>query len=536
MQPIRKLLLLAILFAAAAPARASFTTIPVVQSAQGVITTTCAFASNVTSGNLVIVASVWKSSTSTPSVSDTRSSTWTQNFIDTTPTVKVAVYSTTLGSSGADTITFTVSGETAENVECVELKPKWTLTVDASGDSTWSGTPGTVTSPSLTPTLNDDLYFSILSGNGNGGNYSIQTSDQVLGLDADSSTAFGIKLAGAQSVAVTSTYTATANTATGTVAAILYKSTSGITMQSPTALPDAGLSQTYQYCLQATGGNSTYTWSITSGSLQAGLSLNTSTGCISGTPTSGPTNTLTFHVTDGTNSADLTSATLKVSASLNTPTVVQSKAASSSTVVFSSNVTSGNLILVSRSDNFGTFPNGLLGLCTDTLGTSFQILVANHPDVGQQFDSVYYAGIAPSTGADTVNCHVSSASDVWSAEEISNVGNFGNLNANITQGSSASPITSNSLTTLSYGMLLVGNGIGFTSTATLAIQSPFTAFTANANPNEGYEVVTTATGYTVSFTETSNTNGHWSIALLAFWPTGGAAASGTTARHQIIDR
>jgi large repetitive protein len=535
MRTVKTLLILLTLAIGALPARASFTTIPVVQSVQGSITTTCAFASNVTSGNLVIVASVWKSSTSTPSVSDTRSSTWTQNFIDTTPTVKVAIYSATLGSSGADTVTFTVSGETAENVECVELKPNWTLTVDASGDSTWSGTPGSVTSPSLTPTLNDDLYFSILSGNGNGGTYSIHTPDQMLGENSNSSTAFGISLAGAQSVAVSSTYTATANTATGTVAAVLFKSLSGITMQSPTALPDAGLSLAYGYCLQATGGNASYTWSITSGSLQPGLSLNTSTGCISGTPTSGPTNTLTFHVTDGTNSADLTSATLKVAASLNTPTLVQAKSASSSTVVFTSNITSGNLILVSRTDNFGVLPNGLLGTCTDTRGTVFQILIGNHPDVGQQFDSVYYAGIATSSGADTVNCHTSSASDVWSAEEISNVGNFGNLAAAITQGSSASPITSSSLTTPSYGMLLVGNGIGFTSTATLAIQSPFTAFTANANPNEGYEVVTTATGYTVSFTETSNTNGHWSIALLAFWPTGGSAASAGFARHRIIN-
>lgn len=533
---VNRALLVFLLLLAAVPSRASFPTIPVVQSFQGVITNVCSPSVNVASGDLLIVASVWKSSTSTPSVSDTRSSTWTQKFIDTTPTVKVAIYSTTLGSSGSETVTFNVTSATAQNVECVELKPNWTLTVDASSDSTWSGTPSSVTSPSLTPTLNDDLYFSILSGNGNGGTYAMHTPDQILGLDADSSTAFGIKFAGAQSVAVSSTYTATTNTATGTVAAVLFKSLSGITIQSPTALPDAGLNQVYKYCLQATGGNSTYTWSITSGSLQPGLSLNTSTGCISGTPTGGPTNTLTFHVTDGTNSANLTSATLKVASSLNTPTIVQAKAASGGNVTFSSNVTSGHMILVSRSDNFGTFPNGLQGTCTDSLGTAFTMLIHNHPDVGQQFDSVYYAGMATSTGSDVVNCHPSSNSDVWSAEEISNVGNFGNLNSAITQNNTGSPITSSSLTTQSYGMLLVANAIGFTSTATLAIQSPFTAFTTNANPNEGYEAVTAATGYTASFTETSNTDGHWSIVLLAIWPTGGTAApAAASAHHKIID-
>jgi hypothetical protein len=517
--------------------QSGFTYIPVVQSVQGAITNACTFASNVTSGNLVIVASVWKSSTSTPSVSDTRSSTWTQNFIDTGPTVKVAIYSTTLGSGGADTVTFNVTSATAQNVECVELEPKWTLTVDASADSTWSGTPGTLTSPTLTTTLNDDLYVSILSGNGNGGSYAIETASQALGFDPDSSTAFGIKLARAAG-SYTTVYTASANAATGTIAAVAYKSLSGITMRSPTALPDAGLNKAYGYCLQATGGNASYTWSITSGSLQTGLSLNTSTGCITGTPTAGPTNTLTFHVTDGTNTADLTGATLKVAASLNTPTIVQAKAASSGTVVFSSNVTSGDMILVSRSDWAGNVltSQGALGVCSDSLGTIFKILIANHPSNGQQLSSVYYAGMATSTGADTVDCHVSSNSDVWSAEEISNVGNFGNLNSSITVSPTTSPITSSSFTTQSYGMLLVANGIGYTTTATLAIQSPFTAFTSNGNPNEGYEVVTSATSYTATFTETSNTDGHWGISLLAIWPTGGTAAPASSpARHRIID-
>lgn len=218
MRTVKTLLLLLTLAIGTLPARASFPTIPVVQSFQGEITNVCSPSVNVASGDLLIVASVWKSSTSTPSVSDTRSSTWTQNFIDTTPTVKVAIYSTTLGSSGGETVTFNVTSATAQNVECVELKPQWTLTVDASGDSTWSGTPATVTSPSLTTTLNDDLCFSVLSGNGNGGTYSIHTPDQILGLDANSSTAFGIKLAGAHGSCST-TYTASTNTATGTIAA-----------------------------------------------------------------------------------------------------------------------------------------------------------------------------------------------------------------------------------------------------------------------------------------------------------------------------
>jgi hypothetical protein len=55
----------------------------------------------------------------------------------------------------------------------------------------------------------------------------------------------------------------------------------------------------YSQTLAATGGIPSYTWSIDSGSLPAGLSLNPSTGAITGTPTAagGPT-TITFRVTD----------------------------------------------------------------------------------------------------------------------------------------------------------------------------------------------------------------------------------------------
>ncbi len=55
----------------------------------------------------------------------------------------------------------------------------------------------------------------------------------------------------------------------------------------------------YSQTLAATGGIPSYTWSIDSGSLPAGLSLNPSTGAITGTPTAagGPTS-ITFRVTD----------------------------------------------------------------------------------------------------------------------------------------------------------------------------------------------------------------------------------------------
>ena len=68
-----------------------------------------------------------------------------------------------------------------------------------------------------------------------------------------------------------------------------------------TSLPDGEVSVPYSSSVQATGGTTPYTWSISAGSLPAGLNLNTGTGAITGTPTGpdGPSN-FTVKVVDST--------------------------------------------------------------------------------------------------------------------------------------------------------------------------------------------------------------------------------------------
>ena len=68
---------------------------------------------------------------------------------------------------------------------------------------------------------------------------------------------------------------------------------------STSSLPNGQIGAAYSTTLAATGGVSPYTWSLTSGSLPAGLTLNASTGAITGTPSSSVASTaLTFKVTD----------------------------------------------------------------------------------------------------------------------------------------------------------------------------------------------------------------------------------------------
>ena len=73
-----------------------------------------------------------------------------------------------------------------------------------------------------------------------------------------------------------------------------------ITTQS---IPNGTVGIPYSYTLQATGGTGTYSWSIISGSLPLGLSLDSSTGTISGNPVSANNYSFTAHVTDGTQTA-----------------------------------------------------------------------------------------------------------------------------------------------------------------------------------------------------------------------------------------
>lgn len=77
-----------------------------------------------------------------------------------------------------------------------------------------------------------------------------------------------------------------------------------------TSLPAGTVGTAYSATLNASDGSLPYVWSITSGSLPSGLSLDPSTGAITGSPTSAGTQTVTFEVTDA--SSQTAMATLPI--------------------------------------------------------------------------------------------------------------------------------------------------------------------------------------------------------------------------------
>jgi len=80
---------------------------------------------------------------------------------------------------------------------------------------------------------------------------------------------------------------------------------------STSSLPGGTQSVAYSQTLAATGGTGPYTWSLTSGSLPAGLTL-TNGGQISGTPTAFGTNSFTVQVTDSGSSPQTATKALSI--------------------------------------------------------------------------------------------------------------------------------------------------------------------------------------------------------------------------------
>lgn len=85
---------------------------------------------------------------------------------------------------------------------------------------------------------------------------------------------------------------------------------------SPTSLPAASLNVVYSQTIIASGGTAPYTYAVISGSLPTGLTLNTSTGQITGTPTTAGTSSFTIGATDANANTGSRGYSVAISSSL----------------------------------------------------------------------------------------------------------------------------------------------------------------------------------------------------------------------------
>lgn len=101
-----------------------------------------------------------------------------------------------------------------------------------------------------------------------------------------------------------------------------------------TSLPLGVVGSTYSQTLRSTGGTLPNTWSITYGALPGGLTFDTGTGTISGTPTASGTSRVTFKLTDSTTLASSTrTMDLQINSVLDISTPTSGQGAPTSSVI-----------------------------------------------------------------------------------------------------------------------------------------------------------------------------------------------------------
>jgi len=196
--------------------------------------------------------------------------------------------------SSANTYNFTVqvtdaAGATASNpftLTIIPATPKLTITTT----SLPNGTVGSSYSQSITASGGTAPY-----------SWAVTSGSLPPGLSLNASNGL---IAGTPSAADTYNFTvqakdASSATATQTFTVTIAPNTPKLSITT-TSLPNGTVGESYSQSISASGGTPPYTWSLATGSLPPGLSLNASNGSIAGTPSSADTFNLTIQVKDAT--------------------------------------------------------------------------------------------------------------------------------------------------------------------------------------------------------------------------------------------
>ena len=155
------------------------------------------------------------------------------------------------------------------------------------------------TASSLPPAKLDTAYSTTLAASGGTTPYAWTVSAGALpgGLTLSSAG----QISGTPTTAGTFSFTAKVTDAAAQTATVPLQITIAPAplIITTSTLPNGRIGVAYSTTLAASGGTTPYTWSLTSGTLPIGLSLDASTGAISGTPSQQATSTpLTFNTTD----------------------------------------------------------------------------------------------------------------------------------------------------------------------------------------------------------------------------------------------
>lgn len=207
-------------------------------------------------------------------------------------------------------------------------------------------------------------------------------------------------LAGTPTTAGTVSFTVTAtDSSTGTGAPFAVSGVYTLTIAapsvtvSPATLPNPAIASAYSQTITAANGTAPYTYTVTAGALPAGLSLNTTTGVLSGTPTAGGTFNFTIMATD----ANSFTASRGYSVTIGAPTVTVNPAAATAaqvTTAYSQTFSAtGGTAPYTYAVSTGTLPAGL------SLNASTGVLSGTPTTLGSSTFTVKATDSSTGTGA-----------------------------------------------------------------------------------------------------------------------------------------
>ncbi|PLP99496.1 autotransporter domain-containing protein [Cupriavidus pauculus] len=198
-------------------------------------------------------------------------------------------------ATSAGTVSFTVMAiDSSGGNGPYSVTQSYTLTAMA---PTVTVAPATVTNPSV-----GIAYSQTMAANGGAGPYTYAVT--AGGLPAGLTLSSGGTISGTPTAGGTYVFTITARDNNGFTGARAYTMTLGAPTIAirPATWPAATVGAAYTQTVSASGGTGPYSFTVTSGTLPAGLTLSTA-GAISGTPTAGGTYNFTVTATDSTGGA-----------------------------------------------------------------------------------------------------------------------------------------------------------------------------------------------------------------------------------------